>query len=51
MKRELWAALEQLRISTEGTMKAKDEQISQLTTQIEQIKKLPQVDEFKAEVL
>ena len=40
-QKELSAALEQLRISTEGTMKAKDEQIAQLTTQIEQMKKLP----------
>ena len=50
-QKELSATLEQLRISTEGTMKAKDEQIAQLTTQIEQMKKLPQVDEFKAEAL
>lgn len=50
-QKELSAALEQLRISTEGTIKAKYEQIAQLSTQIEQMKKLPQVDEFKAEAL
>ena len=50
-QKELSVALEQLRISTEGTMKSKDEKIAQLTTQIEQMKKLPQVDEFKAEAL
>ena len=41
----------QLKISTEGMIKSKDEQIAQLSTQIEEMKKLPQVDEFKAEAL
>ena len=41
--------MEQLKISTEGMIKSKDEQIAQLEAQIEQMKKLPQVDEFKAE--
>ena len=50
-QKELSVALEQLRISTEGAIKAKDEQIAQLTTQVEQTKNLPKIDEFKAEAL
>ena len=48
-QKELSTTLTQLKTSTEGMLKSKDEQIAQLSAQIEQMKKLPQVDEFKEE--
>ena len=50
-QKELSEALAQLKTTNEQMLKIKDEQIAQLSAQLEKTKNLPQVAEFRAEAV
>ena len=50
-RKELSEALAQLKAADEKMVKIKDEQIAQLSSQLEKTKGVPQVAEFRAEAL
>ena len=50
-QKELSEALAQLKAANEQMLKSKDEQIAQLSAQLEKTKNLPQIAEFKVEAL
>ena len=50
-QKELSEALENLRVANEQMMKTKDEQIAQMSSQLEKMKGASQVKEFKTEAL
>lgn len=50
-QKELYQALKKLKTINEQLRKSKDEQIAQLSLQIERFKEFPKVEEFKSEAL